>query len=62
MFYDFCRKEKFFPDASTSTQLFNGLPFNEIPVANIRVSSNNTIIVFTDSKGETCITNARYYE
>ncbi|KAM7360319.1 mitochondrial ribosomal protein S11 [Cochliomyia hominivorax] len=45
------KKEKFFPDAGTSTQLFNGLPFNELPVANIRVSPNNTIISFTDCKG-----------
>uniref|UniRef100_T1P8R8 Ribosomal protein S11 n=1 Tax=Musca domestica TaxID=7370 RepID=T1P8R8_MUSDO len=54
----FGKKEKFFPDASTSTQLFNGLPFNEIPVANIRVSSNNTIIVFTDSKGVPRLTHS----
>ena len=45
------RKEKFFPDAGTPTQLFNGLPFNELPIAHVRVSPNNTIISFTDSKG-----------
>ncbi|XP_017054233.1 30S ribosomal protein S11 [Drosophila ficusphila] len=45
------RKAKFFPDASTATQLFNGIPFNELPICNIRVSPNNTIISVTDHKG-----------
>ncbi|XP_017849265.1 28S ribosomal protein S11, mitochondrial [Drosophila busckii] len=45
------RKAKFFPDASTATQLFNGIPFNELPICNIRVSPNNTIISVTDYKG-----------
>ncbi|KAI8119485.1 hypothetical protein FF38_01980 [Lucilia cuprina] len=45
------KKERFFPDACTSTQLFNSLPFNELPIAHVRVSPNNTIISFTDSKG-----------
>ncbi|XP_034117471.1 28S ribosomal protein S11, mitochondrial [Drosophila albomicans] len=45
------RKAKFFPDASTATQLFNGIPFNELPIVNIRVSPNNTIISVTDYKG-----------
>ncbi|KAH8236755.1 hypothetical protein KR026_009968 [Drosophila bipectinata] len=45
------RKAQFFPDASTATQLFNGIPFNELPICNIRVSSNNTIISVTDYKG-----------
>ncbi|XP_017141438.1 28S ribosomal protein S11, mitochondrial [Drosophila miranda] len=45
------RKSKFFPDAAIATQLFNGMPFNELPVCNIRVSPNNTIISVTDYKG-----------
>ncbi|XP_034660875.1 28S ribosomal protein S11, mitochondrial [Drosophila subobscura] len=45
------RKAKFFPDATLATQLFNGMPFNELPVCNIRVSPNNTIISVTDYKG-----------
>ncbi|XP_053970033.1 30S ribosomal protein S11 [Anastrepha obliqua] len=45
------KKEKFFPDDQTSQQLFNGIPFAELPVCNIRVSPNNTIISVTDSKG-----------
>ncbi|SPP83205.1 Hypothetical predicted protein [Drosophila guanche] len=47
----FYRKAKFFPDATLATQLFNGMPFNELPVCNIRVSPNNTIISVTDYKG-----------
>ncbi|KAH8306125.1 hypothetical protein KR018_002155 [Drosophila ironensis] len=45
------RKAQFFPDANTATQLFNGIPFNELPICNIRVSPNNTIISVTDYKG-----------
>ncbi|EDW58917.2 uncharacterized protein mRpS11 [Drosophila virilis] len=45
------RRAKSFPDASTATQLFNGIPFNELPICNIRVSPNNTIISVTDYKG-----------
>uniref|UniRef100_A0A1L8ED79 Putative 28s ribosomal protein s11 mitochondrial n=2 Tax=Haematobia irritans TaxID=7368 RepID=A0A1L8ED79_HAEIR len=52
------KKGKFFPDAGTSTQLFNGIPFSDIPIANIRVSPNNTIIVFTDSKGVPRLTHS----
>lgn len=40
-----------FPDVDTPTALFNGVPFNQIPVCNIRVSPNNTIISISDSKG-----------
>ncbi|XP_013100022.2 small ribosomal subunit protein uS11m [Stomoxys calcitrans] len=52
------KKEKFFPDAGLNNQLFNGLPFSDIPIANIRVSPNNTIIVFTDSKGVPRLTHS----
>ncbi|XP_030370593.1 28S ribosomal protein S11, mitochondrial [Scaptodrosophila lebanonensis] len=45
------RKAKFFPDADTASQLFNGIPFNELPICNIRVSPNNTIISVSDYKG-----------
>nr|XP_029715832.1 28S ribosomal protein S11, mitochondrial-like [Aedes albopictus] len=45
------KKERIFPDASTPTTLFNGVPFNEIPICNIRVSPNNTIITICDAKG-----------
>ncbi|XP_030243592.1 uncharacterized protein LOC115563962 [Drosophila navojoa] len=47
----FNRRAKSFPDATTATMLFNGIPFNELPICNIRVSPNNTIISVTDYKG-----------
>lgn len=47
----FFRKINIFPDETTATKLFNGIPFNEIPVCNIKVSPNNTIINITDHKG-----------
>ncbi|XP_046999861.1 28S ribosomal protein S11, mitochondrial [Schistocerca americana] len=40
-----------FPDETTSKQLFNGTPFEELPIFNIKVSPNNTIISVTDHKG-----------
>uniref|UniRef100_A0A182Q474 28S ribosomal protein S11, mitochondrial n=1 Tax=Anopheles farauti TaxID=69004 RepID=A0A182Q474_9DIPT len=45
------KKTNVFPDANTPTSLINGVPFNEIPICNIRVSPNNTIISITDAKG-----------
>ncbi|XP_055524658.1 28S ribosomal protein S11, mitochondrial [Wyeomyia smithii] len=45
------KRDRFFPDANTPTALFNGIPFNEIPICNIRVSPNNTIITICDAKG-----------
>ncbi|KAL1377231.1 hypothetical protein pipiens_004216 [Culex pipiens pipiens] len=45
------KKDRFFPDADTPTALFGGVPFNEIPICNIRVSPNNTIITICDAKG-----------
>lgn len=47
----FSRTINIFPDETTATKLFNGIPFNEIPVCNIKVSPNNTIINITDHKG-----------
>ncbi|XP_052866345.1 28S ribosomal protein S11, mitochondrial isoform X2 [Anopheles cruzii] len=45
------RKVNLFPDANTPSTLFNGVPFNDIPICAIRVSPNNTIISITDAKG-----------
>ncbi|XP_055698576.1 28S ribosomal protein S11, mitochondrial [Phlebotomus papatasi] len=44
-------RTKMFPDGDTANQLFNGIPFKELPVCNIRVSKNNTIITVADHKG-----------
>ncbi|CAO1428755.1 unnamed protein product [Diamesa tonsa] len=45
------KKANIFPDETTATTLFYGIPFNEIPIVNIKVSPNNTIISVTDTKG-----------
>ncbi|KAL1494663.1 hypothetical protein ABEB36_010229 [Hypothenemus hampei] len=45
-------KHQIFPTCDSLTKLFNGVPFNQIPIINIRVSHNNTIINFTDAKGQ----------
>lgn len=45
------RKANLFPDENTPTQLFNGVPFDQLPVINIKTSPNNTIISVTDAKG-----------
>ncbi|XP_058811407.1 small ribosomal subunit protein uS11m [Topomyia yanbarensis] len=45
------KKVQLFPDANTPTTLFNGVPFNEIPICNIRVTPNNTVITICDAKG-----------
>ncbi|GAB0093799.1 Ribosomal protein S11 [Sergentomyia squamirostris] len=44
-------RSKMFPDGDTANQLFNGTPYKELPICNIRVSKNNTIITITDHKG-----------
>ncbi|XP_055677049.1 30S ribosomal protein S11 [Lutzomyia longipalpis] len=44
-------RSQMFPDGDTANQLFNGILFKELPICNIRVSKNNTIITVTDHKG-----------
>jgi small subunit ribosomal protein S11 len=39
-----------FPDGETPNRLFEGTPFKELPVINIKVSPNNTIMTITDAK------------
>lgn len=36
---------------NTPNRLFNGVAFKDLPVCNIRVSPNNTIISVCDAKG-----------
>jgi small subunit ribosomal protein S11 len=45
------RKGNIFPDEDTPTTLFFGIPYNETPIVNIKVSSNNTIMTFSNAKG-----------
>ncbi|XP_017779298.1 PREDICTED: 30S ribosomal protein S11 [Nicrophorus vespilloides] len=40
-----------FPNLDTPNMMFNGTPFKELPIFNIRVSSNNTVFSLTDYKG-----------
>lgn len=49
------RKEGTFPDIDTPNKLFNGIPFKDLPIFNIRVSPNNTILSLTNSKGKDSI-------
>lgn len=46
------RKGNIYPDEATPTTLFYGIPFNEIPIVNIKTSPNNTIINITNAKGD----------
>ncbi|XP_015609739.1 uncharacterized protein LOC107274764 [Cephus cinctus] len=43
--------EDMFPTPETPNKLFNGIPFKDIPICNVKVSPNNTIICLTDSQG-----------
>ncbi|KAK5648300.1 hypothetical protein RI129_003192 [Pyrocoelia pectoralis] len=45
------QKADLFPDIDTPTKLFYGIPFKDIPICNIKVSPNNTILCLTDAKG-----------
>lgn len=49
------RKGNIYPDENTPTSLFYGIPFNEIPIVNIKTSPNNTIMSLTNAKGDTQI-------
>nr|CAI5857558.1 unnamed protein product [Callosobruchus analis] len=44
-------RKNIFPTLDLPNRLFNGIPFKDLPIFNIRVSPNNTIISFTDAKG-----------
>ncbi|XP_063918905.1 small ribosomal subunit protein uS11-like [Zophobas morio] len=45
------QKGDIFPDADTPNRLFNGIPFKNLPIVNVRVSPNNTIVSMSDDKG-----------
>ncbi|XP_014275452.1 small ribosomal subunit protein uS11 [Halyomorpha halys] len=45
------KREEQFPDEDTPNKLFDNVPFSQIPICNIKVSKNNTIISITDPKG-----------
>ncbi|XP_023723633.1 28S ribosomal protein S11, mitochondrial isoform X2 [Cryptotermes secundus] len=41
-----------YPDENTPTRLFNGIPFRDVPICNIKASKNNTVITVSDAKGD----------
>lgn len=47
-----------FPDINLPNKLFNGIPFQELPICHIRVSKNNTIVDITDHKGTVVFVNS----
>lgn len=44
-----------YPDENTPTRLFNGTPFREVPICDIKASKNNTIISVSDAQGGSLI-------
>lgn len=45
------RKGNVFPDETTPTTLFFGIPYSEIPIVHIKTSPNNTTLIITNAKG-----------
>ena len=43
-------RDEMFPDEDTPNKLFNNIPFSQIPICNIKISKNNTIISITDAR------------
>ncbi|GAB1866548.1 30S ribosomal protein S11, chloroplastic [Camponotus japonicus] len=50
-------QQDLFPDADTPNRLFNGVPFKDLHIVNIKSSPNNTIFSFTDGKGLVIMTH-----
>ncbi|XP_068626385.1 small ribosomal subunit protein uS11 [Battus philenor] len=44
-------KQNLFPTLESDNLLFNGVPYKDLPICNIRVTHNNTIFTLTDSVG-----------
>jgi small subunit ribosomal protein S11 len=40
-----------YPDENTPTRLFNGIPFRDVPICDIKASKNNTIISVSNAQG-----------
>uniref|UniRef100_A0A6M2DSV9 Putative mitochondrial/ ribosomal protein s11 n=1 Tax=Xenopsylla cheopis TaxID=163159 RepID=A0A6M2DSV9_XENCH len=51
-------KSKYFPDANTAKTLFNGVPYDEIEICNIKATPNNTLINITNTKGTIQLTRS----
>ncbi|XP_011703279.1 PREDICTED: 30S ribosomal protein S11, chloroplastic [Wasmannia auropunctata] len=46
------QQEHLFPDADTPNRLFNGVPYKEMHIVNIKSTPNNTIMTFTNFSGD----------
>ncbi|XP_021925188.1 28S ribosomal protein S11, mitochondrial isoform X2 [Zootermopsis nevadensis] len=44
-------REDMYPDENTPTRLFNGTPFRDLPICDIKASKNNTIISVSNAQG-----------
>ncbi|XP_026758751.1 28S ribosomal protein S11, mitochondrial [Galleria mellonella] len=44
-------KQSLFPTLESDNLLFDGMPYNQLPICNIRVTHNNTIFTMTDAAG-----------
>lgn len=44
-------RQDLFPDASTPNKLFNGVPYKELYIINIKSTPNNTIMTLTEHGG-----------
>ncbi|RVE47808.1 hypothetical protein evm_007563 [Chilo suppressalis] len=44
-------KQNLFPTLESDDTLFDGIPYKSLPICNIRVTHNNTIITLTDAAG-----------
>lgn len=45
-------REHLFPDADTPSRLFNGVPYKELHIVNIKSTPNNTIMSLTNFNGD----------
>ncbi|KAI8438004.1 hypothetical protein MSG28_010662 [Choristoneura fumiferana] len=45
------QKQNIFPTLESDNQLFDAVPYKQLPICNIRVSHNNTIVSMTDHSG-----------
>lgn len=44
-----------FPNENTPSMIFNGVPFSHIPVCNVKVTKNNTIIYLGDHESKSVL-------
>ncbi|OWR53624.1 small ribosomal subunit protein uS11m [Danaus plexippus] len=45
-------KQNLFPTADSDNLLFDGVPYKDLAICNVRVSHNNTIFTITDAEGK----------